>query len=532
MNVSEIISSLKSWLESYVDVSVLSKIPTWVYIFVPTVYVAYKYATWNFGVFKKLGINGPRPWPIVGTSWTMITRGLVEHDMSFRKYGSVVGTFQGRTPILMIFDVEILKQILIKDFSNFTNRFPAPFTDYPVRKMLTVLQGDNWKHVRNILTPTFSSGKLRKMNKQIQKCSETFMANLLDKAEKNEIFDFREICGAFTMDVIASTAFSVQIDSHNDPNNKFVTMGKKAFMFRLTSPKLLVFFFFPFLVRPLSKLGISIFDSDVTQFFVDVIHQLMDQRNTEETKKSVDFLQLMMDSSEKEETGEDVSKDKWTSDDKSENSKPRGLTHEELLAQGFLFFLAGFETTANTLSLLAYSLATHPECQEKLIKEIDEVTKENAEIDYDVVNKMTYLDMCLSETLRLYPAGPRTDRVCGSDTTINGVFIPKGMTIVSPIYVLHMDPEVWPNPTEFNPERFTAEAKEARNPYYYMPFGVGPRNCVGMRLALTELKMAAATILQRMKFVKCEETQVPLKLNKISMKGENGIKIRMEKRQK
>jgi len=532
MTPAEIIAVVESWLEPYVDVTVLSKIPTWVYIVVPTVFAVYKYTTWTFGTFKKLGIPGPRPWPLVGTSWVMMTQGLVAHDMSFKKYGPVVGSFQGRTPIMIVYDVDILKQILVKDFSNFTNRFPVPFTEYPTKKMITVLQGEHWKHVRNILTPTFSSGKLRKMNKQIQKCSETFLANLSDKADKQESFDFREICGAFTMDVIASTAFSVQIDSHNDPNNKFVTMGKKAFTFSFKSPKLLVFFFLPFLVKPLSKIGISIFPKEVTQFFVDVINKLMDQRHAGEKEKSVDFLQLMMNSSEKEGTGEEGTNDTKAWDDKSDNSKPKGLTHEELLAQGFLFFLAGFETTANTLSLLAYSLATHPECQEKLIKEIDAVVKEHGEIDYDVVNKMTYLDMCLSETLRLYPAGPRTDRVCSSDTTINGVFIPKGMTIISPIYVLHMDPEVWPNPTEFDPERFTPEAKEARNPYYYMPFGVGPRNCVGMRLALTELKIAAASILMKLKFVQSEETQVPLKLHKISMKGENGIRLRIEKRQK
>jgi len=435
---------------------------------------------------------------------------------------------------MIIYDVDILKQIMIKEFANFTNRFAPPLNEYPVRKLLTVLKDDHWKHVRNVLTPTFSSGKLRKMNRQIQQCAETLVANLMDKAEKNEVFDFREICGAFTMDVIASTAFSVQIDSHNDPNNQFVKMGKKAFTFSFTSPKMIIFFFFPFLVKPLGKLGLRIFPQDVMQFFVDVIHRAMEQRKSDPDKTRVDFLQLMMNADIEDNDGgnEERAKDYWGSEDKSETTaKPKGLTHEEVLAQGFLFFLAGFETTANTLSLLGYSLATHPECQEKLINEIDEVMKDQNEVTHDVVNRMAYLDMCLSETLRLYPAGPRTDRVASQDITIDGVFIPKGMIVASPIYVLHMDPDVWPNPKEFNPERFTAEEKEARNPYYYMPFGVGPRNCVGMRLALTELKMATVTILQKLKFVTCPETEIPLKLHKVSMKGVNGIKIKVEKRQ-
>jgi len=435
--------------------------------------------------------------------------------------------------------VDILKQILVKDFANFSNRFPLPFVEYPVSKMLVVLQGEHWKHVRNILTPTFSSGKLRKMNPQIQRCGETLVSNLGEKAEKKETFDFRDLCGAYTMDVIASTAFSVQIDSLNDPNNKFVTMGKKAFVSSAASPKLFLRFFFPFLAKPLNYLGMSFIPKDVLKFFVGVIQKLKDQREDDGTKtgdkKSVDFLQLMMNSTgdEKETTSADSSKNTLASGEQNGISRPKGLTNEELLAQGFLFFLAGFETTANTLAFVAYSLATHPHCQEKLIREIDEVTKEHGGvIDYDTVNKMNYLDMCISETLRLYPVGPRTDRICKNDITINGVFIPKGMVVLNPIYVLHMDPDVWPNPTEFDPERFTAEAKEARNPYYYMPFGAGPRNCIGMRLALTELKMAIAGILFKIKFVTAPETQIPLKLQKVSMKAVDGIKLRVEKRQK
>jgi cytochrome P450 family 3 subfamily A len=139
--------------------------------------------------------------------------------------------------------------------------------------------------------------------------------------------------------------------------------------------------------------------------------------------------------------------------------------------------------------------------------------------------------MCLSEVLRLYPSGPRTDRVTKNEITIKGVRIPKGMTIGVPIYALQNDPEIWPNPTKFDPERFTPEAKEGRNPFNYFPFGLGPRNCVGMRLALMELKMAMVFLLQRLKFVVCEDTQIPLQLNKLKMVGVNGIKLRVERRQ-
>jgi len=507
---------------------------TTILVIAAAVFALYMYLTWHFGIFRKLGIKGPRPWPFIGTMYPMMKRGIVAHDTEMRNYGTVVGVFQGRTPAMMIFDVDILKQIMIKEFSHFTNRFAPPLHVRVIRKILTVLKDEHWKHVRNVLTPTFSSGKLRRMNGHISTCADTLMANLQKKADANESFDFRELCGAYTMDVIASTAFGLKIDSHNDPNNQFVRMGRKAFMFSFTSPRFLLFLFLPFLAGLLGKVGISFFPRDVTEFFTDVISTAMSERESD-GKNRVDFLQLMMNAHGEKLVSTEASTENTThgTDSKlTEQKSEQGLTHEEILAQGLLFFLAGFETTANTLSLLAYSLATNPHCQDKLLREIDELTKDHDRVTYDVVHGMPYLEMCLNETLRLYPAGPRTDRVAAVDITINGLFIPKDMMIMSPIYALHMDPDVWQEPDKFIPERFSREASEARNPNYFMPFGIGPRNCVGMRLALTQLKISAVTILQRMKFVTCPETQIPIVLDKVAMKSKTGIWLRLDKRQK
>lgn len=493
---------------------------TWALIVVVGVlYGYYKFTTWHFDVFKRLGIKGPTPLPLLGTMWPMIKKGLIHHDLELKKYGSVVGTFQGSIPMLMIYDLEIIKQILIKDFSNFTNRFDPGFSNYPLDKMLLVLKDDHWKHVRNHLTPTFTAGKLRKMDGKMHRCLDALLSTLEKKADAKETFEFRQLCGAFTMDVIASTAFGVEVDSLNDVNNVFVKMAKKAFDFSFSNVTTLILFFAPFLVKPLSKVGISIFPRDATEFFGKVVDKAMADRK-KGNEDDVDFLQLMTNA---QVGGEDFEKSTWST---------KGLTHQEILAQGILFFFAGYETTANTLSLLGYQLALNPECQEKLIKEVDEAMADKKHVTYDIAQNMSYLDMCINETLRMYPAGPRTDRVAKTDITINGVFIPKGMIIGIPIYAFQNDPEIWPEPEKFNPERFTEDAKESRDPISFMPFGSGPRNCVGMRLALMELKMSMVHILQRMKFVVSEETQIPLKLDKLKMQGVNGIRIKVERRVK
>jgi cytochrome P450 len=507
-------------------------IPSWLVVALPVVYAYYKYVTWEFGVFKKLGINGPKPVPVFGTLGLMMKEGLPKHDLDLKaKYGSVVGTFQGRSPCMLIYDLDILKQILIKDFGNFTNHAPL-FFEHPLDKMLSTLTDDHWRHVRNILTPTFSSGKLRKMTGQINRCTDTLCKNLQTRADSQEVFDFRGLTGAYTMDVIASTAFRVEIDSQNDPENQFVRMGKKPFEFNLASPKMLISFFFPFLVKPLAKIGFGAFPKDVTQFFVSAVNKALEERG-DESKSQTDFLQIMLNA-HLEENEDDKARaapeKKDTPRESATTWNKKGLTHDEIIAQGLMFFLAGYETTANVLALFGYNLATYPECQEKLHQEIVEVAKGQEKLTHDLVQEMPYLDRCLSETLRMYPSGPRTDRIASEDTTINGLFIPKGMTVGVPIYAIQNDPSVWPEPEKFNPDRFLPAAKEGRDPGIYMPFGIGPRNCVGMRLALMEMKMAMARILQKFKLVQCAETEIPLKMDKMSMKGANGIKIKVQQR--
>uniref|UniRef100_A0ACB8FKF0 Cytochrome P450 3A1 n=1 Tax=Sphaerodactylus townsendi TaxID=933632 RepID=A0ACB8FKF0_9SAUR len=116
-------------------------------------------------------------------------------------------------------------------------------------------------------------------------------------------------------------------------------------------------------------------------------------------------------------------------------------------------------------------------------------------------------------TLRLYLLlRGRIERVCKSTIEINGVTIPEGTVTMIPLTPLHRDPEYWPNQKN-SPERFTKENKESTDPYVFLPFGAGPRNCIAMRFALLSLKVAVTVLLQRYSFRPCKETQIPLELD-------------------
>ncbi|XP_075550556.1 cytochrome P450 3A19-like [Dermacentor variabilis] len=132
----------------------------------------------------------------------------------------------------------------------------------------------------------------------------------------------------------------------------------------------------------------------------------------------------------------------------------------------------------------------------------------------DVVSKLKYLHCVVSETLRLYPSAPRLERSALEDYVLGetGIKLPKGCTVVVPIYALHRDPEYFPEPDAFKPERFSDENVGSIRPYTYLPFGAGPRNCIGMRLGLHAVKVALLHSIHKVQFVRTEKTQVPLKM--------------------
>jgi cytochrome P450 len=132
----------------------------------------------------------------------------------------------------------------------------------------------------------------------------------------------------------------------------------------------------------------------------------------------------------------------------------------------------------------------------------------NGEVNYESIGEMKYMDMVIEETLRLFPPSSRVDRVASVDYEYNGIKIKKGQVVAVSLYALHHDPDLYPEPEEFRPERFSDENKKARENEAYAPFGVGPRNCIGMRFALMEIKLLLATILAKYRFEKCAKTPV------------------------
>ncbi|XP_015595323.1 cytochrome P450 6k1-like [Cephus cinctus] len=162
-----------------------------------------------------------------------------------------------------------------------------------------------------------------------------------------------------------------------------------------------------------------------------------------------------------------------------------------------MFSLAGLETSATTTAFTLLELARNIEIQERVREEIKEKIKENG-LTYESVQEMKYLHQTIAETLRLVPPAPILDRVALVDYKIPGtdIVIKKGTVIYTPLCGLHEDPKYFPNPQSYDPDRFSDERKNDIVPCTYMPFGDGPRICIGQRLGLLQVAVGLITILK------------------------------------
>ncbi|NXB22397.1 CP3AL protein, partial [Rhagologus leucostigma] len=469
-------------------------------------FLTHRYGTWPFGLFKKLGIPGPRPLPFFGTCLEY-RKGVLHFDNEcFKKYGKIWGIYDGRQPALAVTDPQIIKSVLVKDcYTTFTNRRRMDLVGELINA-ITLAEDEHWKRLRTVLSPTFTSGKLKEMFPVMKQYGEALVKNVQKQVKKDSSIYVKDIFGSYSMDVVTSTSFGVNIDSMNNPKDPFVREMKKLVRFNFFDPVFIFSFVFPFLTPLMAKLGMSVFPTDAVDFFMRSVAKIKQEREKEAHKGRVDFLQLMIES---QHTAHQ--------ENNEANHSYKALTDIEVLAQAFIFIFAGYEPTSNSLSFLAYELAIHPDVQQKLIQEIDTALPNKAPLTYDVIMKLEYLDMAVNETLRMYPLGGRIERSCKKDVEINGVTIPKGVVVTIPPYVVHHNPEYWPSPEEFRPERFSKENKESIDPYTYLPFGAGPRNCLGMRFALLTLKVAIVSLLQHFTFQTCKETQIPIKLSAVGL---------------
>ncbi|KAK0175418.1 hypothetical protein PV327_009169 [Microctonus hyperodae] len=480
----------------------------------------YYYLTSTYKQWEKLGVPGPKPTaPFGNISSVIMGKNSIgtyfKEVYDIYKDEPIVGIYKGRQPAIVINDLDLIKDVMIKDFSKFSDRGQETFEKHePLSIHLFALEPKRWRLLRAKLSPIFTSGKLKDMFYLLIECANQ-MEQYLNKID-DEIVDMREIPARFTTDVIGVCAFGLQANAIQDESSLFRQMGKRIFALNFkTVVRFVCGFFLPSLHRHFT--GYFTRDPVMDNFFISLTKETMEYRKKNNINRR-DFIDLLLALKEQPIiAGEDIE-----------------LTDELLAAQLFVFFAAGFETSSTTIGNTLYEMAMNPSIQSKLRAEIrDELTKSNRKYVYENIYNMKYMTKVIKETLRKYPTVPFLSRRSPVPYKFAGtnITIPARTKIWVSVFGIQKDPKYYPNPEVFDPERFSEENIESRHEMAFLPFGKGSRNCIGERFAYMQMKVGLMKILENHVVEVCEKTDKTYEIDKrgIIIIPKNGIFLRFKK---
>lgn len=479
--------------------------------------------------WSSLGVKQSKPWLFVGDAWMTIFKQYSFHDFVCKIYNMhpevrYSGWYFFNSPVLTVRDPELIKQIAVKDFDHFTDHQPFidPDADPLWSNALFNLRGERWKEMRNTLSPTFTSAKIKSIYTIMLETSENFVKYFLDKDDGIIEVEMKDAYSRFANDIIATTSFGVQVDSLKDRQNLFFKMGQQLTNFKGVG--MIIRFLghraFPKLFK---HLRVPFLDAVASKYFSAVVDDTLKLREEKNIIRH-DMIHLLLEARKHDQVH---TKGK---------SKSINISNQEITSQAMIFFFAGFDTVSTAMCFASYELALNKDVQDRLREEINE-THKNGKVIYDELMEMKYMDMVVSETLRKWPPFPQVDRVCTKPYTIEPtnkieqpLLIPLKQRIIIPIYGLQRDPKYFPDPDTFDPERFSDENKNNILPYTYMPLGVGPRVCIGNRFAQLEMKALLFNLLLNFEIVPIKKTVIPLVLSKdLSAFPKDGIWIGLKR---
>jgi cytochrome P450 len=415
----------------------------------------------------------------------------------------VYGIYIGLTPMLVVTDADLLKDIMVRNFSNFTDRRQDGF-DHPLeQKFMLVTDGEHWKRVRAAMTAAFSSAKMKGMYEHFYTCSD----NALKQVEKNigKPMEIKTFFKNFTVDVIGKCAFGVEFGVYDNMNP---TLENALYFFQPSTIKSIIARLLPKWFK--TAINFSVLNPSALRDFASLARAMMDAKiqAMKENGNSNDYITLLLENS-------------------------GFLTEDDIIANIILLFWVAFETATYHMSYTTFLLARYPDIQERLHNEIMEACERDiSRINCDLVSNLRYLEAVSNESLRYYPPSTFTGRRVSKDCTLEGIHLPKDTLIFIPIYAMHHSEEYWNNPKEFNPDRFLPENKDSIHPFAFQAFGYGPRNCIGARFETLQSKVMLAKLVLKYRVSRLPET--PLELDLSSTNDEllmtPDIYLRFEKR--
>ncbi|SFD24478.1 cytochrome P450 [Flavobacterium phragmitis] len=388
------------------------------------------------------------------------------HEKYFRKFGDSFSIKIGSSRhIILSRDNEVAQYILQKNQKNYhKSKFQSFYLSKYLGKGLLTVDGDFWLKQRRLIQPAFHK---QKMNQLVENMKATIISEL-DQIKTDEEMNLFPVMSELAFNVVAKSLFEFSISDEKLNRIKFIIEEVQNFLIKeIRLPHKAWWFSISGQVKKHLQLA---------EENNNIIREIIEVRNA--SKEEFNDLLNMLLETRYEDTGE-------------------GMSVEQLIDEIKILFIAGHETTANALTFTLYLLGNNPEVQQQVLEEILMIESETDNV-VEQLQKMTYTNAVLNESMRLYPPAWITDRQNVEDDTLAGFNIKEGTLIGVSFYELHRNPKYWNNPHMFIPERFLGEQKKHSMQYFY-PFGAGPRMCIGAGFAIYEMCLAVSYIIKKYK---------------------------------
>ncbi|KAF1752830.1 hypothetical protein GCK72_019385 [Caenorhabditis remanei] len=377
---------------------------------------------------------------------------------------------------------------------------------------------EKWFHRRKMLTPTFHFSIIQDYFPIFARHADV-LVEAVEAHVDGDFFDGFPYFKRCTLDIICETAMGIQVNAQLGHNNEYVHAVKRISEVVWNHMK------FPWLwIKPiwyLTGLGFE-FDRNVklTNDFVRKVIQerkeLLKEEDEASQRKRKAFLDLLLT----------IQKEKGT------------LSDEDIREEVDTFMFEGHDTTSSGIGFTILWLGFYPECQKKLHKELDEVfgfaTDQTPTMDD--IKKCHYLEKCIKESLRMFPSVPLIARRLSEDVTIDHpsgqkIVLPAGLAAcISPIAAAR-DPRAYPDPDTFNPDNFDIDTISGRDPYAYIPFSAGPRNCIGQKFAILEEKTVLSRFFRKYEVESLQTEENLRPIPELILRPYNGIRIKIKRRE-
>ncbi|XP_059107755.1 leukotriene-B4 omega-hydroxylase 3 isoform X2 [Peromyscus eremicus] len=382
---------------------------------------------------------------------------------------------------------------------------------------LLLSAGDKWSHHRRMLTPAFHFNILKPYVKIFNDSTNIMHAKWQHMISKGSArLDMFEHVSLMTLDSLQKCVFSFNSNCQEKPSEYIAAILELSALVAKRHQQPLLYID---LLYDLTPDGMCFRKAcNLVHKFTDAVIQkrrctlpdqgLDDFLKSKAENKTLDFIDVLL--LVKDEDGKE-------------------LSDEDIRAEADTFMFEGHDTTASGLSWILYNLAKHPEYQERCRQEVRELLKdrEPEEIEWDDLNQLPFLTMCIKESLRLHPPVPVISRCCTQDVVLpDGRVIPKGVVCLISIFGIHHNPSVWPDPEVYDPFRFDPENIKDRSPLAFIPFSAGPRNCIGQTFAMSEMKVALALTLLRFRLL--PDKKEPRRQPELILRAEGGLWLRVE----